>query len=76
MVGFIAHGALDIDPSLVALLGAGALVAVSRTQPREYLAEVEWTTLVFFMGLFVMVGALVEVGVIANIGDAARRRGW
>ena len=68
MVGFIAHGALDIDPSLVALLGAGALVAVSRTQPREYLEEVEWMTLVFFMGLFVMVGALVEVGVIASIG--------
>ncbi len=68
MVGFIAHRALDIDPSLVALLGAGALVAVSRTQPREYLDEVEWLTLVFFMGLFVMVGALVEVGVISSLG--------
>jgi Na+/H+ antiporter NhaD/arsenite permease-like protein len=68
MVGFIAHGALDIDPSLVALLGAGALVAVSRTQPGEFLDEVEWMTLVFFMGLFVMVGALVEVGVIASVG--------
>jgi Na+/H+ antiporter NhaD/arsenite permease-like protein len=68
MVGFIAHGALDIDPSLVALLGAGALVALSRTQPREFLEDVEWMTLVFFMGLFVMVGALVEVGVISSLG--------
>ena len=68
MVGFIAHGALDIDPSLVALLGAGALVAVSRTQPHEFLEDVEWLTLVFFMGLFVMVGALVEVGVISSLG--------
>jgi Na+/H+ antiporter NhaD/arsenite permease-like protein len=68
MVGFIAHGALDIDPSLVALLGAGALVALSRTQPHEFLEDVEWMTLVFFMGLFVMVGALVEVGVISNVG--------
>jgi len=68
MVGFIAHGALDIDPSLVALLGAGALVAVSRTQPSEFLEDVEWLTLVFFMGLFVMVGALVEVGLISSLG--------
>ena len=68
MLGFIAHGALDLDPSLVALLGAGALVALSRTEPSEFLEDVEWLTLVFFMGLFVMVGALVEVGVMGDIG--------
>ena len=38
--------------------------------PTEFLEEVEWPTLVFFMGLFVMVGALVEVGVIGRIGPA------
>ena len=68
MVGFIAHSALHIQPSLVALLGAGALVALSKLDPPEFLSEVEWPTLVFFMGLFVMVGALVEVGVIDRIG--------
>ena len=68
MVGFISHGALDLEPSMVALLGAGALVAVSRTHPREFLEDVEWPTLVFFMGLFVMVGALVEVGVVHDLG--------
>ncbi len=70
MVGFVAHTALHIEPSLVALLGAGALVAVSRLEPQEYLEEVEWSTLVFFMGLFIMVGALVEVGVIGRLGEA------
>ncbi len=69
MVGFIGHGVLHLEPSIVALLGAGALVAVSRTEPEEFLEDVEWPTLVFFMGLFVMVGALVEVGVMADIGD-------
>ncbi|MBA2446113.1 MAG: ArsB/NhaD family transporter [Nocardioidaceae bacterium] len=68
MAGFIAHSALHVEPSLVALLGAGALVAVSNLQPEEYLEEVEWPTLVFFIGLFIMVGALVEVGVIESLG--------
>lgn len=68
MVGFVAHSALHIEPSMVALLGAGALVALSRLDPPEYLEEVEWPTLVFFMGLFVMVGALVEVGVVESLG--------
>ena len=70
MAGFIAHSALHVEPSLVALLGAGALVAVSRLDPSEYLEEVEWPTLVFFVGLFVMVGALVEVGVIGQLGES------
>ncbi len=74
MVGFVAHSRIDIEPSMVALLGAGALVAVSRLEPAEYLEEVEWPTLVFFMGLFVMVGALVEVGVIGDLGAHAHRR--
>ena len=70
MAGFIAHSALHVEPSLVALLGAGALVAVSRLDPPEFLEEVEWPTLVFFIGLFIMVGALVEVGVIESLGEA------
>jgi Na+/H+ antiporter NhaD/arsenite permease-like protein len=68
MIGFVAHAALHIDPSIVALLGAGALVAVSKLDAPEFLAEVEWATLAFFGGLFIMVGALVEVGVVGEIG--------
>ncbi|MEO5982130.1 MAG: ArsB/NhaD family transporter [Pedococcus sp.] len=70
LVGFISHSALHLEPSIVALLGAGAAVAVSRLEPSDYLGEVEWSTLVFFGGLFVMVGALVEVGVVADVGKA------
>jgi Na+/H+ antiporter NhaD/arsenite permease-like protein len=69
MSGFVAHSALHVEPSMVALLGAGALVALSKLEPPEFLEEVEWPTLVFFMGLFVMVGALVEVGVIGRLGE-------
>lgn len=71
MAGFVLHSVLHVEPSLVALLGAGVLVAVSRLEPAAFLEEVEWSTLVFFMGLFVMVGALVEVGVMGDLGQAA-----
>ena len=66
-VAFVAHPVLHIAPSVVALLGAGVLVLISRTQPRHYLASVEWETLLFFAGLFVMVGALVHTGVIGYL---------
>ena len=71
LVGFVARPLLGIEPSLVAMLGAGALVAISRMDTEDYLADVEWSTLVFFMGLFVMVGALVEVGLIGSLAESA-----
>jgi Na+/H+ antiporter NhaD/arsenite permease-like protein len=66
-VGFIGHSAFHIEPSVVALLGAGALVLISRVPTKNYMGSVEWQTLLFFAGLFVMVGALVKTGVIANL---------
>ncbi len=71
MVAFGLHTVLHLDPSVVAMLGAGATVLVSRTTPEEFLEEVEWPTLAFFMALFVLVGSLVQVGVIGEIGRLA-----
>lgn len=71
MVGFSLHSALHAAPALIALLGAGLMVLVASSSPDEFLAEVEWPTLVFFMGLFILVGGLVEVGVIDQLGQAA-----
>ncbi|HEU4528812.1 MAG TPA: ArsB/NhaD family transporter [Actinomycetota bacterium] len=70
-VGFLLQEVTGYDPSVVALLGAGVLLLVARTDPTVYLAEVEWHTLVFFMGLFIMVGALVKVGVIGALAERA-----
>jgi Na+/H+ antiporter NhaD/arsenite permease-like protein len=69
--GFVAHPVLHIAPSVVALLGAGVLVLISNSAPRHYLASVEWETLLFFAGLFVMVGALVHTGVIGKLARLA-----
>ncbi len=68
VVGFGLHAVIHVEPAIIALLGAGLMVLVSRVDTSTYLAEVEWSTLVFFMGLFVMVGGLVETGVIHHAG--------
>jgi len=71
MVAFALHPVLHLDPSIVAMLGAGAIVVVSGCRAERFLEEVEWATLAFFMALFVLVGALVEVGVIGDLGEVA-----
>jgi Na+/H+ antiporter NhaD/arsenite permease-like protein len=68
-----AQRARHIEPSVVALLGAGILVLVSRSKPGDFMPSVEWETLLFFAGLFVMIGALVKTGVIGQIAEAAAR---
>jgi Na+/H+ antiporter NhaD/arsenite permease-like protein len=68
---FIGHSVFHIEPSVVALLGAGVLVLISGSRPRDYLASVEWETLLFFAGLFIMVGALVKTGVIGELAGLA-----
>ena len=70
-VAFLFHTLLQYDPAVIALLGAGALVALSGKSMGELVRDVEWETLVFFMGLFIMVGALVNVGVIESVADRA-----
>jgi Na+/H+ antiporter NhaD/arsenite permease-like protein len=76
---FFVHKPLHLEPATVALGGATLLLLVT-TQPLEKaLAGIEWPTLFFFMGLFVMVGALEETGAIdevargiANVTDGDR----
>jgi Na+/H+ antiporter NhaD/arsenite permease-like protein len=68
---FLAHPVLHIEPSIVALVGAGTLILISRMDRSDYLSSVEWETLLFFAGLFVMVGALVKTGVVGEIAQSA-----
>jgi Na+/H+ antiporter NhaD/arsenite permease-like protein len=71
IAAFVLHPVLHYEPSIVALLGAGLLVAATKVTTEQALEEVEWPTLVFFAGLFVMVGGLVETGVIGDVSRAA-----
>ena len=67
--GFVGHAVFHIEPAIVALLGAGLLVLISRVPTKDYMGSVEWQTLLFFAGLFIMVGALVKTGVIGDLAD-------
>jgi Na+/H+ antiporter NhaD/arsenite permease-like protein len=71
LVAFVLHTVLGLEPSVVALLGGLLLLALSRLDAGEVARDVEWPTLIFFAGLFVMVGALVTTGVIDQIARAA-----
>jgi Na+/H+ antiporter NhaD/arsenite permease-like protein len=65
LTGFVLHGMLHFQPATVALFGAGLLLLLSKThEPHHVLAEVEWPTIFFFMGLFVIIGGIVKVGLI------------
>jgi Na+/H+ antiporter NhaD/arsenite permease-like protein len=72
LFGFIAHPLLGFAPALVALLGAGLLVLLARLEARKVFGDVEWETLLFFAGLFIMVGSLVNLGVMDAVGQAAK----
>jgi Na+/H+ antiporter NhaD/arsenite permease-like protein len=70
MVGFLLHSTLGLEAATVALLGATVLLLIARIEPHEALREVEWSTLFFFVGLFVLVEAIVHVGIVGGVADA------
>jgi len=73
ILGFLLHGAFHLEPATIALTGATLLMLWSKTDPHHALRDIEWTTLFFFFGLFIMVEAVVEVGLIEIVADAALR---
>jgi Na+/H+ antiporter NhaD/arsenite permease-like protein len=65
MTGFVLHGMLHLEPATIALFGAGLLLLVSGIkEPHHILAEAEWATLFFFIGLFIIIGGVIKVGLI------------
>ena len=71
VVGFLFHSQLGFEPATIALSGAGLLLLVAGKEPHHILEKIEWTTLFFFMGLFIMVGGVVKVGIIKILAEQA-----
>jgi Na+/H+ antiporter NhaD/arsenite permease-like protein len=72
LVGFLFHGALHLEPATVALSGAVVLMVVARESPEEVLRDVEWPTLFFFIGLFMLVAGVIEIGLIDAVAGGIR----
>jgi Na+/H+ antiporter NhaD/arsenite permease-like protein len=77
-VAFCFHGLLRLEPATIALLGASLFMYLGHRRKKqrnedagelEYLTDVEWKTIFFFIGLFILVGGLVKVGAIAALAD-------
>ncbi|MYL82437.1 hypothetical protein GTA51_04700 [Desulfovibrio aerotolerans] len=64
IAGFTLHGFLGFEPATIALLGASTLLLVSGQDPQKVLEEVEWPTIFFFIGLFIIIGGTVKAGLI------------
>jgi Na+/H+ antiporter NhaD/arsenite permease-like protein len=68
-IGFLLHGALHYEAATVALVGATALLLIGRQHPREALLDVEWSTIFFFVGLFMVVAGVDQAGLLEDIGQ-------
>ncbi len=73
VLGLLFHGALHLEPATIALAGATVLILWGRNDLHNVLREIELSTLFFFIGLFIVVEALVEVGIIDVVSQAALR---
>ncbi|MBA2505708.1 MAG: ArsB/NhaD family transporter [Thermoleophilaceae bacterium] len=69
VLAFFVHTLLGIEPATVALTGASVMLLVSSENVEKALEGIEWSTLFFFLGLFVMVGALEETGAIDEVAQ-------
>lgn len=69
ILGFVFHHQLHFQPATVALAGAALLLLLSRAEPHKILEAVEWPTLFFFIGLFIIIGGVVKVGMIKIMSE-------
>ncbi len=69
VAGFMLHSVVGMESATVALFGASLYLLISQIDPEEILLEIEWPTIFFFMALFILVGALEDVGLIGLLSQ-------
>ena len=70
IVAFMLHGQLQLESSMIALAAAAVMLLIGGQDIEEMILGVEWTTIGFFAGLFVVVGGMVQTGVIDMLAQA------
>lgn len=71
ILGFVLHQYLGLESATIAIAGAAMLMLVTGEDPEEAFLTVEWGTLFFFVGLFILVGGLEKVGIIESMAREA-----
>lgn len=71
ILGFILHQTFHLESATIALTGAALLMLIAREEPEDILLSVEWPSIFFFLGLFIVVGGLVETGLIDQMAKWA-----
>lgn len=69
IAGFTIAEKIGLESASIAIFGASALLLICKIEPEEILVDVEWTTIFFFGGLFVLVGSLESIGVISLLAE-------
>lgn len=69
ITAFMFHGVLHLQPATIALFGAAILILVTGEDFHDVMSKLEWTTIFFFVGLFIVVHGLVEVGLIGMLAQ-------
>ncbi|MDR4507060.1 MAG: ArsB/NhaD family transporter [Candidatus Brocadiaceae bacterium] len=67
ILGFVFHGVFHYEPATIALFGAAILLVISKEDIHHVFHEIEWSTLFFFIGLFIIVGGVVKVGLVSKL---------
>ena len=70
VAGFLVAGPVGLEPATVALAGAAVLFVLTGHDPADILREVEWSTLLFFVGLFMLVEGIIHVGIIDSLAES------
>ena len=68
--GFVFHSSLGVDSCIIALGSATIMLLIGKQDTEEIVLGVEWSTILFFTGLFVVVGGMQQTGIITMLGNA------
>ncbi len=70
LTGFLVHSVIGLEAATVAMLGATVLMIVAPLDPHDAFRDIEWNTLFFFVGLFMLIEAVIHVGIVGGIATA------
>ena len=70
VIGFVFHSTIGLDSCVIALASATIMMLIGKQEIEEVILGVEWSTILFFTGLFVVVGGMQQTGIITLLGNA------